>query len=402
MDELQERVDRLLKHLNLSPSSIRSFENCRAGYLFSKVIFPRTETDRTEKIVNVGKKFHGFAEHEFDKERMKQDLAYEHEKTKKDIKQFEEILTERDYYELPAVKEEALEVDIAGLGRLVGIPDRVVTMDDGWSMVVDYKTSFLTYPDTDRRQVMSYAYMLWKAKGFDPDKMEVCIDYVRANEVFRFRVTKADLERHENYLISRFRGVRRLLEQYSNDQDLNKIPHSPGDCNLCFMVGNCKAYQTYLNPHYDPTDPQDVSTEALVREKIDREETKKMNDERLKAINRTLLFRLNHNNPEPNDSESRTYKDIIEEYLVKVQSTVEDYETRGVLEQLVPLRAKKLIKGLPFSELVDTQMLHKIVTDIIMEYAPKRISRDSIPEDLRKKVEGLKEKRSRAPYLRIK
>lgn len=396
------KIQGMLASLRLSPSGIRQFENCRAGFIFSRIMFPRTETAKATNTTNVGKKFHELAEHAFDPTKTKEALVYEKESTLQELSEFQETLESRDYYKLPSVKEEMLSWDVHGLGTLVGIPDRVVDTGDGTVLIVDYKTSAFAYSDTDRRQVLSYAYLMWKAKGVEPEKITVLLDYVRAQEQFQYKLTQADLERHENYLLSRFRGIRKLLLDFEKDPDISKLPHSPGNCNLCFMVGMCLPYQMVLNPHYSPTDPQDIPTTDLIKEKLDREELAKVNKLRLEALGRTLMFRLEHNLPEPGDTEGRTYKDIIEEHLTKVQGTLEDYDAKEVMKLIVPLRAQKLVKGLPFSEFVDMQALYNIVTDIILEHIPSRLQRSAVPEDLRKKVEHLKQKRSKAPYLRVK
>jgi len=388
-------------HLRLSPSGIRSFENCRAGYLYSKVILPRVNTKQAEDTTNVGRIFHELAEHNFSEAKEKELLTYEKVKTIEVLQDFETILKARDYYSYPCMQEEPLEVNIAGIGSLMGIPDRVVEMEDGWVAVVDYKTSVFCYPDTDRRQLLSYAYLLWKVKNVDPDKIKLVLDYVRANEVFRYNICKADLEKHENYLISRFRAVRKLLSDYERDQNISKISHSPGDCNLCFMVGSCLPYHIYHNPHFDPVNPVTISTEDLIREKIEREEFRKINDERVKALNRALMERYDRNGIEEGTSDKRT-KDIISEHLSRVQQTVEMYDTAQVVSRFIKSRTNKMIKGTPFQEMVDTQYLESEITDFIMEILPRKMGRESVPEDIKKKMEDYKERSTRAPFLRVK
>ena len=388
--------------IRLSPSGIKSFENCRAGYLFSKVIFPKADTRKGMETTNTGKLFHTFAEHAFSEEAEKDLLVYENQKTVDVIQDFAAILKTRDYYGFPNEKEESLQVTIAGIGKLVGIPDRIVVLDDGWHLIVDYKTSVFCYPDVDKRQVLSYAYLLWKAKGIDPNKIQIVLDYVRADEVFRYTLVKADLERHENYLMSRFRAVKKLLDDFERHQDISKVSHTPGDCNLCLMNGTCLPYHVYHNPHFDPIHPVEMSTEDLIREKLEREDFRKINDERIKAVSRALVERYRSDMKEVIGGELKTPRELIDEFMTKVQQTVEVYDTLQVLTRFVSSRASKMIKGSPFQETVDTQYLEKEIVGFMLEILPAKLGRESVPEDLRKVLEEYKQKQARAPFLRVK
>jgi CRISPR/Cas system-associated exonuclease Cas4 (RecB family) len=387
--------------IHLSPSAIRLFENCKAGYLYSKIILPRVSSKKADETTNVGRKFHELAEYDFDEETTNALLTYEKHKTIYVIKDFELILKSRDYYSLPCLQEETLEVTIANVGNMIGIPDRVVDQGDGHFDVIDYKTSVFCYPDTDRRQVLSYAYLLWKVIGVDPDKLRMVIDYVRANKVFTYSLCKSDLEKHENYLISKFKAVKKLLDGFERDNNIRKIPHSPGDCNLCYMLGSCLPYQIQRNPHFDPLNPEELTTVNLIKEKIEREENRRINDARIKAINRALMTRYESKEIEEG-TENKTPRDIIEEYLTKVQQTVEMYDTNRVVHQFVKNRTKKMIKGTPFQEMVDTQYLESEIARFIMDVLPTKLGRENVPQDLRKNVERYKERSTRAPYLRVK
>lgn len=397
----KEYIDNILEDLVLSPSGIKSFESCRAGYIYSKVIFPRTETERSSDITSVGRIFHEMAETSFDEDVETRLTVYEKEKTKGILEEFKNILTSRDYYDKPSVKEEFLRLELPGLGTLVGVPDRVVDWGDKIS-VVDYKTSAFCYPDRDKKQVLTYAYMLWKLKDMDPDSMEIILDYVRADEVFKYKINKSDLERHENYLISRFRGVRKLLESFSKDMNIKKISHSPGNCGLCYMNGICLPYTIMLHPTPDPLEPENISTESLIREKISREEIRKLNEERIKAINRTLMFRYDSQDSDPEDEEGRSFKDVIEEYLVKIQSSIDSYNTEAVVKKIVNRNLHKMVKGTPFSELVDMEYLEKEVVKIMTGFLPGTVSKENVPEDLRSKLDEYRIRGKRAPYLKQK
>jgi len=386
--------------IKLSPSGIKSFEDCRAGYLFSRLILPRVDTQKALDTVHIGRKFHKLAEYEFDKDVEEEMLAYDNKKNVETLKDFATILKKRDYYNLPSIKEEYMSIDVRDFGTIIGIPDRVVDLGDGRILVVDYKTSVFCYPDLDRRQIMSYAYMLWKDKGVDPDKIEILIDYVRANQVFRYALTRSDLERHENYLISRFKAVKKLISDWETHKDVTKITHTPGNCNLCFMVGICIPYHIYRNPHFDPINIIEMRTEDLIREKIEREEFRKMNEDRIKAINRSLMDRYERNPSEPD--EEICAREVIDEYLTRVQQTVETYDTERVARKYVSERANKMLKGTPFKGMVDTQYLENEITNFIVDILPQKLSRESVPADIRKKLDNYRERSSRTPYLRVK
>lgn len=397
-----DTIDTVLNNLSLSPSGIKSFENCHAGYIYSRIIFPRIETAHAGDVTNPGKKFHEMAEYAFREDIVAQSLAYEKETIQNDLKEFQNITEQRDYFHLPSVNEEYLEYEFEELGKLVGIPDKVVALPTGGYLVVDYKTSYALNWFTDRLQVTSYAYLLWKVKGFDPDMFEIAIDYVREDKLFRYRITKDDLIMHENYLKSRFMLVRKTVRNYHTHGDIKKIAHSPGECLLCPMNGACIVYQTWINPHYNPENPEMLPTIHLVREHAKLSELKSIYEERLKLIKRTLMFRYDNNSQEPGDAENRTFRDIIEAHMTKVQQYMTDYDAKTVIEHIIPLQARNMLKGLPLGEMVDTQALQTIVTDIILSFVPQRIKASALPDDVRKKVEQYKERKPKKPYLLMK
>jgi len=400
----KDRTDRNDLQITLSPSSIKRFENCKAGYLYVNFILPRIDTKKAQEITKFGRNFHDLAETDFSEESKDVISVTEDDSTMRKINATAEIVKTREYYQYPAVTEEHLIIDVRGKGRAQGYPDRMCEPEDKSKfIIVDYKTTEYPDPWADRAQMVHYAYLAWKKKGIDPSKIELILDYVRSGqEPFVTHTTEQELREYENYLVSMIMKVRRMMQDFLDHGDIKKITHTPGDCNFCPMMGSCIAYQLTVNPTYDPINPQHITTTDLIKELMEREYAKKINEERGKVLKRALIERLKIRSLDPDDPEQRPYKDVIEEFYTLVSSTTTDYPTGPVLDVVLPKRLKKAVKEVAFSGMVDLQVLEMVVKDILLKALPPNLgTNDIMPEDL-KAVSHLKVTRPKASYLKAK
>jgi len=390
--------------ITLSPSSIKRFDSCKAGYLYVNFILPRIDPEKVQEITKFGRNFHDLAETNFDKDSMAALSVTESESTMREVSALGEIIKTRYYFQYPAENEEHLIVNVRDKGRAQGYPDRMCNAEPlNKFIIVDYKTTEYPDPWGDRPQLIHYAYIKWKRDHIDPERFELVLDYVRSGqEPFVTHTTERELQEYENYLVSMLMKVRRIMNDFLAHGEIKKIPHTPGNCTFCPMLGRCIAYQMVINPSYDPINPQHVTTIDLIKELMEREYATKINDARAKVLKQALMTRVKEGGFDPDDTEHRPVKEVIEEFYTMITGSTTEFPTQGVLERILPKRLKKAIKEVPFSGMVDAQALEYVVRDLLQEFLPLNLKPSDLPPDDLALVQDLKSVRTKAPYLRQK
>lgn len=90
-----------LDTIELSPSSIKVLNSCKARWVYEYMILPKIETERTREITRFGSLFHQIAEHNFDKNKIGSTMFAEKLSVKKELEQYSERVKQRFYFELP-------------------------------------------------------------------------------------------------------------------------------------------------------------------------------------------------------------------------------------------------------------------------------------------------------------
>jgi hypothetical protein len=406
-EAISARIDGVLANFYMSPSAMKKLDSCQAYYLLERIIFPKIEPEEKKYLSAVGRTIHTIAENQFDKSTIAEELSDDTVTVKNKVEGMLENMKARRYADLPSENEKEIRCKLRDLGDVFGIMDKFIDVSDGdvkKCMIVDYKSTANVNPDNEIRQMLTYAWLAWKKLGYTPGNITVILDYVIEEEPFEYTFSEYDLKVHENYMISRFRLARKLLEDFKQYMDIKKLTYCPGggSCTFCPLCGTCLAYQLWYNPGLPTGDVEATSTEDLIKEKISLDEISKTFEERLKAVNRTLMFRYEMKDKEPGDKEGRHPSEIISKFMNKVSSQTEEYDTRMVIEKMVSGRTKKMVKRLGLMDNIDLQQLNVNVADMMMEYLPMRLDKGKVPADIRDELKRSKFPKSRAPYFRYK
>lgn len=374
--------------LRLSPNSIRAFESCRARYIYTYVILPRIDSNRMQELTRTGKLFHEIAAIDLEEKKTDSIFHFESRVTREELRELASVLSARDYFQLPAIKEARMEVPIPG-GTLQGIADRICMQEDGF-LIVDYKTSRYPQWNEDKKQVLAYSYLLNRSQNVHADKITLAVDYIRLNTVNRFTVDASDLEHYEQYLTSVFADVKKLRDEFLKSRDIKAVPHTPDICTGCPALGICPAYRLTVNPSIDTREPATIPTRQLVEELAEREMIAKRFDERIKVIKAALLARH-----EAGDKE-------VEEFYKIVTGSATTYPAKQVVVVILNDIIKEVIKAAADRFIVDDAALKNSITSILLQILPENLSPNNIPTEYAEALLPFRTVSAKAPYLRNK
>lgn len=406
-EDIIKRIDDTLASFYMSPSAMKKLDSCQAYYILEKVLLPKIEPEDTKQYSILGRTFHSIAEENFDKDTEAEELADDTDKVKSKVKMMKANVQARDYYKYPAENEKEMRYHLRDLGDVYGILDRVAKIStDGRERVfiIDYKTTSNVYPDNELRQMLTYAYLMWKVEGYQPEDITVILDYVAEPEPFTYVFSEYDLQLHENYMVNRFKLARKLLTEFKEKMDVKRLVYCPGGgaCSFCPLDGMCLPYKMWTDPGLDILDPERTTTTELIKEKIRLDEISKLYVERIKVLNRTLLLRYNSDGKEPDDQEGRTMKEIVASFFHKIESQSEEYLTRDVMAAALEKSTRKVVKKEGLIDNIDLQELNTLLLDMILPHLPARIDSSKVPETLVKSLKNSRFIKSKAPYLRHK
>jgi len=372
--------------IELSPSSVRTLNTCKARFIYEQVILPKVETERTKGITKFGTMFHQLAESGFQKDKIGPILFGEKLSIRNELELYADRVKKRDYFQYPAVTEQFLKISLEPEFTFRGIPDRVCYAEDN-IYVVDYKTAAMPDPLKDRIQGLAYIFLLSNIEGVAPEKFTIILDYVRADEVYEFRTSAKEMKEYEEFLRNAFVQASILKEAYQTHGQIRKIPHSVGDCSFCPMIGNCMAYQASVNPVPEPLNVG-LDTETIALELITVEGMKKQYDERSKALKQALLLR-----DEAGDGIVREYCSIVES-----KSTV--YPTENVLNRILPEIIRSSVRDDKYRFLIDTSRLTEELLKSLIALVPDNLTPQSIPAGFIEKISDLQFSQPRTKYLK--
>lgn len=373
--------------IELSPSSIRTLNSCKARWVYENLILPKIETERTKSITRFGSQFHQIAEHNFDKDMFGSIMFGEKLSIKNELELYADRVKQRDYFKYPSVNEQFLKVSLESEFTFRGIPDRICYAEDE-VCVVDYKTAAIPDPMKDRVQGLGYIFLLSHIEGIDPEKITLLLDYVKADELYTFNTTSKEIKDYEKFLRNSFVQAATLKEAYQTHGQIRKIPHSVGDaCSFCPMVGSCIAYQSAINPVPEPFD-ETLDTEKLSLELITVEGMKKLYDERSKALKQALLLR-----DEAGDSIVRDFCSVVES-----KSTV--FPSESVLNRILSDIVRSAVRNDKYRFLIDPSRLTDELLKSLICFIPDNLSPQSIPADYIESLKDLQVTQPRAKYLK--
>jgi len=373
----------------LSPSSIRTLKSCKARWVYENCILPKIETERTKKITRFGTLFHQNAEHDFRKNIIENLHSEEKHSVKRELEEYGERIQGRDYFPLPSVNEQYLIIRLDEESYFRGIPDRIC-YDNDRVIIVDYKTAAIPDPQKDRLQALAYALLLYRLEGILPERITLIIDYVKADEVYRFSTTRKEIEDYEGYVKQAFIEARVLKEAYNLHGEIRKVPHTVGDCSFCPMAGSCLAYHSVKNPVPDTLDTETLSTDALAKELSECESIKKLYDERTRALKEALMLR---------DEEGDT---MVRDYCTIVESRMTAYPSAEVLTRLLDDAVRRAVRNDRYRFLIDTTALTGEISRSLITLLPDNIPPQNIPGEYLDSLEEVKLTIPRAKYLKVK
>ena len=393
--------------IQLSPSSIKTFESCPAGFLYSKYVLPKIDNNENSmRVTTVGSAFHDWAEYDFDEFRF-QDIARDLPDDQRNIiKNFATIVQKRAYFAHPHQNEVFVEHEINERWKIRGYIDRLARPDNKSLIIIDYKTAWEATPYKDLKQLMIYAYIYVTKEGYKPENITLILDYVKAEEQCIFTVTAADIQKIGNNLNSVFMSVEHMLKTYTRTQAIRSIPHRPGDaCSFCNMLGNCSAYKAFYNPSFldDLTPVEDMPLEDIIKEARVRNEVKSLNEEREKFLKRALLYKYEEIKKKailsPTDTD--TIK-TIETYCSIRQTTDRFVRRDDYLKIIVPGLVKKALRNDMLRDELDTQKMELKIAALLTEQLPETISKNDLDPEFLNKHQNLIKKRMNKKYLIVK
>jgi hypothetical protein len=415
------KVSRLI----LSPSAMRKFEYCPAGYVYQnlKGILPNIDTSEMKAMALAGRALHSISEENFDSEFVERILSGESESSKRTVKDMASTAVSREYVTSDSRTEVFLLTEVKDGLFLRGYADRLSPMEKDIK-IVDLKSTGDPKPYDDRQQLLGYAFCLTemsktisKARGsvqaladklmvseknlqkildvtggkeLKHDDLSILIDYVRADMVSEFYVTEADLNSYRNYVISAGNGIRRTINSFLQHKDVMKLEHHPGNCGFCPMKGICIAYNLMSNPHFNPVSPDHLSTTDLVKELIEVDDIYKRSEARAKTLKRALILRSS-------DGDSEVSK-----HCAVIRSTSSSYPIEEVALRVVPKMMKKATRNVQFRDMVDWEEINKAIVETVIKLSKKNLSPNDVPTGYEKDLEGIKRTTEKAPYIKLK
>jgi len=372
--------------IELSPSSIRTLNSCKARWIYENLILPKIETERTKDITHFGTLFHQIAEHDFKKDMFGSILFGEKLSIRNELELYSDRVKKRDYFKYPAVTEQFLKVSIEPEFIFRGIPDRICYADDN-IYIVDYKTAAIPDPLKDKIQGLAYIFLLSNIEGIEPERFTLIIDYVKADETYRFKTTAKEMKEYEKFLRNAFIQTSILKEAFQTHGQIRKIPHSVGDCSFCPMVGSCIAYQSTVNPVPEPLSLK-AETEVLAKELITVEGMKKLYDERSKALKQALLLR------------HETGDEAVRDYCSIVESKTTVYPSEAVLNKILSDIVRSAVRNDKYRFLIDQSRLTDQLLHFLITFLPDNLSAQSIPSGYVDSLNDLQVSQPRAKYLK--
>ena len=387
------------RSIRLSPSSIHVLESCKAGWIYTRQLLPKTTLDEQESITSTGSLFHSYAEQDFviDSLQARQHID---DGAMNEILEFAEVVKSRGYYKYPAQKELKIEFHIPGSEKkwmINGYVDRRCTTDNGNVIIVDYKTSWMSDLAKDKRQLLTYGYIEHNTNNTEPHNIIVTIDYVRTKEEFSVTLTPKDIEMTEERLLRSFRTAEDLLDEMEKpDFDMSRVAHSPtsGVCNICPMKGMCMAYRVVVNAEIPKLGIDATSSESLYAELGDRLEAVNINDARADAIKRALMLRLKNGDP---------YLQKIHKEKKIIVSPMRTIVYRDeLIRKILPGIVKKAIKNIRFNDMIDTTVIASRIEELITALIPKSLAIKDIPADYKEDSLDLRREIPTSQYLKYK
>ena len=377
-----------LETIELSPSSIRTLNSCKARWIYENQILPKIENERTKGITHFGTLFHQIAEHNFKKDMFGSILFGEKLSIRNELELYADRVKKRDYFQYPSVNEKFLKVALEQEFIFRGIPDRVSYGDDR-VYVIDYKTAAQPDPQKDRTQGLGYIFLVSNLEGIEPERITLILDYVKADEVYEFKTTAKEMQEYEEFLRNSFVNALTLKEAFQIHGQIRKIPHSVGDCSFCPMVGSCLAYQSTVNPVPEPLNLK-LGTEVLAKELITVENFKKLYEERSKALKEALLLRDGEN-----DSTVRDFCSIVE-------SKMTVFPSEAVLNRILAEIVRSAVKNDKYRYLLDQSRLTEELLKSLISLVPDNLSPQSIPAGYIESLSDLQVSQPRAKYLKLR
>jgi hypothetical protein len=426
--------DNKIKKMVLSPTGMKKFDNCPAGFIYSNVrgILPKIDTSEMKTMAAAGRALHNLSELDFDKIATENILSTETEAVRRDTKELASTAKERDYVTEGSQTEVYLTSKVKEGVYLRGYADRISSTKDG-ICVIDLKSTGDPRPYDDRPQVLSYAFSLVQisekvesllssnpsisigeiskeidvsernankivkimelysgGRRVDPADIILVLDYVRRDMVHEFKVTTDDFTLYRNYVISTSSRIKKTIESFLQNRDISTVEHCPGSCGFCPMKGICVAYTLISNPHPNPLKPEAISTNDLIRELIEVDDIWKRSEARSKVIKAALMAR-------DGEGDKKVTASCI---IVRGANTV--YPTAQVVLRLIPKIMKKAVKNIQFKDMIDWEEIYRIVTRTVISLSPANLRRKDILEGYEKDVDDLVRKVDKKPYIKLK
>ncbi len=364
------------------------FESCKARFVYSYIILPRIETLRSKDIAKTGKLFHKIAETNTDYYLTKAILLNEKRSIRDDITQFVELLQSRDYFSLFSENEVFIKMKFLNFGFLSGIIDRLIRTDDE-IIIVDYKTSALSDPKTDFKQLKIYAFILSSIENLSGKKIKLILDYIRVNEVYYDEFTFEDYDLYEDYLLLTYEEIIKLEREFLKLKNIKDITHTVGDCSFCPMLGRCAAYQITINLDAD-LDNIKSTTESLAEELKIKNAQLKILEKRCEVLKDALLYRHNEG-----DELVKTYGSII-----KSASTF--YPADKVLDKILPVLIETALKDVKYKSILNIPKIVEAIKDVFLRMLDENLRPKDIPSKFLTNVQNFIIKVPKKPYIRLK
>jgi hypothetical protein len=253
---------------------------------------------------------------------------------------------------------------------------------DKW-LVIDYKTS--AFPDVtpDKRQLLAYAYMLYR-RGVDLGNIVLILDYVRKDDLITFQVGIDEVKHFEHYLRFISSGIRSLEDELRVHHNMKQISHNSANCMGCPVVGLCDAYRLTLHPSVSGVEPIEMVASEIIDEYKKLDTLASLLEKRLKALKAALILR----HEQGDEVVTRSFRLI-----------------RGTLQTCPTDKAVHRLLGEILWECADLESFEatrfkQYLTTLLMAFLPEQLPWKSIPPQFQPILEHLKETSSKAPYLR--
>lgn len=455
--------------MKLSPTGIKRFENCPASFIYYKIL-PRIDNPDVSKLSLLGTLFHNWAEDNFEEDLVEQLSGTDELDKEKDLEGLELLVQDRDYFKLPSTNELKVEGIINKDDIIWGYADRVaVDLTNRKIIVIDYKTTMMPDPYNDKKQLLSYVHciysnhetrkaLLTKIEESYPEEIEqiavffedlkptdfiVIIDYVQANRISQFDVSETVYRTHIIYLTNTFNRINKLMKDFLEHKDINKVTHIDGNCKFCSMNGFCKVYQIVINSYYDVKFDERVkeewdiisllevddndniintyysypagtpineikdnfcleygierkemekgnilkSSSGLIAEYLERERIIKINEARLSSLKRTFMERYEND-------------ELLQNHFNKMRTESKRYPTEEFIREIMPKLVKDAIKDIRFKDIIDK---NKITNELVSSITPMfgtTLKKSNIPDKYKNIAAKHEFVQKARPYLR--